>query len=261
MSKIMVQKEAVNTSPKVQSIDRALAILETLADYPSLSLMELSEKVHLHKATTHRLVNSLMENGYIDRNPDTKQYRISLKMFHLGNKRVHNIDFLNVAKSMIRQLSDDTRQTVHLVVEDNDEVLYIDKYGESRGVRMQSKIGTKAPLYCTAVWKALLSTRQNAAVREYWDSIVPEQKTGRTITTYEDLISELDEIRRNGYALDDEEFEEGIVCIAAAFSSAREVAAGAISISLPLSDMVDKEFYTGKILEYSTKISQLLGHF
>ena len=60
---------------------------------------------------------------------------------------------------------------------------------------------------------------------------------------------------------DDEEFEEGIVCIAAAFSSAREVAAGAISISLPLSDMVDKEFYTGKILEYSTKISQLLGHF
>ena len=129
MSKIMVQKEAVNTSPKVQSIDRALAILETLADYPSLSLMELSEKVHLHKATTHRLVNSLMENGYIDRNPDTKQYRISLKMFHLGNKRVHNIDFLNVAKSMIRQFSDDTRQTVHLVVEDNDEVLYIDKYG------------------------------------------------------------------------------------------------------------------------------------
>ncbi|CZQ92927.1 transcription regulator iclr n-terminal [Trichococcus palustris] len=257
----MVKKEEVGTATKVQSVDRALAILETLAEHQSLSLMDLSEKVHLHKATTHRLVNSLLENGYIDRNPENKQYRISLKMFELGNKRVHNIDFLNVAKSMIRQLSDETRQTVHLVVEDNDEVLYIDKYGESRGSRTESKIGTKSPLYYTAVGKAILATRQNESIKEYWDKIKPEQRTENTITTFERLIKEIEEVRKNGYAIDDEECDIGIFCIGAAFASYKHIAAGAISISLPLSEKPNKDFYIEKVMEYATKISQLLGHF
>lgn len=257
----MDKKEGTGTGSKVQSVDRALAILETLANCQSLSLMELSEKVQLHKATTHRLVNSLLDNGYIDRDPITKQYRISLKMFELGNKRVHNIDFLNVAKSMIRQLSDDTKQTVDLVVEDNDEVLYIDKYGESRGSRTESKIGTKSQLYYTAVGKAILATRQNESIKEYWDKIIPEQRTAHTITTYDRLIREIEEVRKNGYAIDDEECDNGIFCIGAAFASFRDLAAGAISISLPISEKENKEFYIEKVLEYATKISQLLGHF
>src|SRR5690606_8763718 len=117
-----------NPTGGVQTIDRALTILETLSNYDNLSLMEISEKVQLHKATTHRLINSLLQNGYIEKDPTTKKYRISLKLFQLGNRRVQNIDFLNVAKSMIRQLSQEINQTVHLVIEDDNEVLYIDKH-------------------------------------------------------------------------------------------------------------------------------------
>lgn len=255
----MSSKMEQNSGSKVQSIDRAISILETLSNYPSLSLNDLSEQVDLHKATTHRLVQSLVENGFVEQLGDTKHYRISLRMFELGNKRVQNIDFVNVAKSNIRQLSQDISQTVHLVIEDNNEVLYIDKNGDDQESKMRSKIGQKAPLYCTAVGKAILAMRSNQEVEMYWHQLIPEEKTKRTITTLDHLLIELAEVRERGYALDDEEFEYGVFCVGAAFSSYKEPAAGAFSISLPISEKQRQEFYISKVLECSKRITQLLG--
>lgn len=251
-----------NSTRRVQTIDRASFILETLSKYDDLSLAELSEKVHLHKATTHRLVNSLLENGYIEKEPATKKYRISLKLFQLGNRRVQNIDFLNVAKSMIRQLSQEIDQTVHLVVEDECEVLYIDKHDSKKnGSQMRSKIGEKAPMYVTAVGKAMLATKTNAAIAEYWNQTDIQQRTSHTITHLEDFMTEINTIREQGYALDNEENEYGVVCIGASFASYKEVAAGAISISLPADELDDKEEYIRKTVETARKTSHLLGHF
>lgn len=253
-----VKKEQV-TGSKVQSIDRAVSILEILSEYTSLSLHELSEKVQLHKATTHRIVNSLVDNGFIEQMKETKQYRISLRMFELGNKRVQNIDFLNVAKSIIRQLSTEINQTVHLVIEDGDEILYIDKYGDQTESKMRSKIGLKAPLYCTAVGKAILATRSEEAIKTYWNRIDAEAKTANTITNYDTFTPELQKIRDLGYAVDDEEFEYGVFCIGSVFSSYKEIAAGAISISLGITEKENKEYYVNKTLECARKITSLLG--
>lgn len=255
----MATKEEHPTGSKVQSINRAVLILETLSEYPSLSLNELSEKVGLHKATTHRIVNSLVDNGFIEQLSDNKQYRISLRMFELGNRRVQNIDFLNVAKSIIRQLSTEINQTVHLVIEDGDEILYIDKYGDQGESKMRSKIGLKAPLYCTAVGKVILATRSDEEVKRYWKSIHPEEKTRNTLTTYDQFYPELVQIRERGYGVDNEEFEYGVYCIGSAFSSYKEKAAGAISISLPISEKENKEYYICKVLGCAEKITRLLG--
>ncbi|MFL2105272.1 IclR family transcriptional regulator [Desemzia sp. FAM 23991] len=252
-----------NNSPgKVQTIDRALSILEVLSNYDNLSLMEISEKVQLHKATTHRLVNSLLENGYIEKDATTKKYRISLKLFQLGNRRVQNIDFLNVAKSMIRQLSQEINQTVHLVIEDDNEVLYIDKHdSQDSETRMHSRIGKKAPMYVTAVGKAILATKTNSAIVDYWNQVDIQPKTTHTITNLEDFLAEIDTVRQQGYAIDNEENEYGIVCIGASFASYKDLSAGAISISLPLSEVKNKDIYIQKIVETTRKISSLLGHF
>lgn len=252
-----------NNSPgKVQTIDRALSILEILSNYDNLSLMEISEKVQLHKATTHRLVNSLLENGYIEKDATTKKYRISLKLFQLGNRRVQNIDFLNVAKSMIRQLSQEINQTVHLVIEDDNEVLYIDKHdSQDSETRMHSRIGKKAPMYVTAVGKAILATKTNSAIVDYWNQVDIQPKTTHTITNLEDFLAEIDTVRQQGYAIDNEENEYGIVCIGASFASYKDSSAGAISISLPLSEVKNKDIYIQKIVETTRKISSLLGHF
>ncbi|MFL2099786.1 IclR family transcriptional regulator [Desemzia sp. FAM 23989] len=252
-----------NNSPgKVQTIDRALSILEILSNYDNLSLMEISEKVQLHKATTHRLVNSLLENGYIEKDATTKKYRISLKLFQLGNRRVQNIDFLNVAKSMIRQLSQEINQTVHLVIEDDNEVLYIDKHdSQDSETGMHSRIGKKAPMYVTAVGKAILATKTNSAIVDYWNQVDIQPKTTHTITNLEDFLAEIDTVRQQGYAIDNEENEYGIVCIGASFASYKDLSAGAISISLPLSEVKNKDIYIQKIVETTRKISSLLGHF
>lgn len=252
-----------NNSPgRVQTIDRALSILEILSNYDNLSLMEISEKVHLHKATTHRLINSLLENGYIEKDATTKKYRISLKLFQLGNRRVQNIDFLNVAKSMIRQLSQEINQTVHLVIEDDNEVLYIDKHdSQNSEARMHSRIGKKAPMYVTAVGKAILATKTNSAIVDYWNQEDIQPKTTHTITDLEVFLAEIDTVRHQGYAIDNEENEYGIVCIGASFASYKELSAGAISISLPLSEAENKDVYIQKIVETTRKISSLLGHF
>lgn len=253
---------AENTSPRVQSIDRALLILETLSNYDSLSLIEISKKVNLHKATTYRLVNSLLENGYIEKMPSTKQYRISLKLFQIGNRRIQNIDFLNVAKSMIHQLALEIGQTVHLVVEDNQEVLYIDKHDPENGRSyMQSKIGKKAPLYATAVGKAILATKTNNEIYEYWQQTEIKPLTDHTIIKFEDFIKVIEQIRQNGYALDDEENEYNVVCIGSSFSSYRELAAGAISISISSKDKDLIPSYAEKIKQTTNKISNLLGSF
>lgn len=255
----MATKEEQLGTSKVQSIDRAVLILETLADHSSLGLGELSEKVGLHKATTHRIVHSLIENGFIEQLDETKQYRVSLRMFELGNKRVQNIDFINVAKSNIRQLSEEIKQTVHLVIEDNDEILYIDKYGDYHESKMRSKIGLKAPLYCTAVGKAMLAMRTNNEISAYWENLELEQKTEHTLTNYKHFIEEIEKVREDGYALDDEEFEYGVFCVGSIFSSYKESVAGAISISLPIEEKTNKEYYIRKTCEYAERITQLLG--
>lgn len=251
-----------NSPSRVQTIDRALRILETLSNYDNLSLAEISEKVQLHKATTHRLVNSLLENGYIEKDPATKKYRISLKLFQLGNRRVQNIDFLNVAKSMIQQLSLETDQTVHLVVEDDDKVLYIDKHDSKRaGHQMRSKVGEKAPMYVTAVGKAILATKSNAEIAKYWEQADIQEKTTNTITNLEDFMVEINTIREQGYAVDNEENEYGVVCIGASFASYKEISAGAMSISLFTDELKYKSEYIQKIVETTRKTSNLLGHF
>lgn len=252
------------TAPKgvqsVQSIDRALSILEVLSDHDSLSLVDISKKVDLHKATAYRLVNSLLKNGYVEKIESTKHYRISLKLFEIGNRRIQNISFLNVAKSMIHQLALEIDQTVHLVIEDKQEVLYIDKHDpENSSNFMQSKIGKKAFLYNTAVGKAILSTKADEEIKKYWNNTDIKPLTQHTITEFPKFMILIEEIRENGFALDDEENELGVVCIGSSFSSHDNPAAGAISISISSKDRKLIPEYAEKIKETTGKISRLLG--
>uniref|UniRef100_UPI00344B97FC IclR family transcriptional regulator n=1 Tax=Carnobacterium sp. TaxID=48221 RepID=UPI00344B97FC len=244
----------------VQSVDRALSILEVLSNHDSLSLVEISKKVDLHKATTYRLVNSLLENEYVEKIEATKHYRISLKLFEIGNRRIQNISFLNVAKSMIHQLALEIDQTVHLVIEDKQEVLYIDKHDpENSSNYMESKIGKKASLYNTAVGKAILSTKTNEEIKKYWDNTEIRPITQHTITEFPKFINLIEDARENAFALDDEENEIGIVCIGSSFSSHDNHAAGAISISISSKDRDLIPEYAKKIKETTSKISRLLG--
>ncbi|MDW5470288.1 IclR family transcriptional regulator [Staphylococcus equorum] len=244
----------------VQSIDRALIILEIIANNEKVSLKDLVMKTGLSKSTVHRLVNSLINNGYVQQNEITAQYEITFKMFQLGNKRVQNIDFLNVAKSMISQLTNTLGETCHLVVEDNNEVLYIDKFLPSDNTRaMASKIGKRAPMYCTAVGKSILSTYTDEKIKEIWNDSNIIKLTENTITDFKNFMIEIEKIREQGYSVDNEENENGIYCVSTYFVNYRNEVQGAISLSFAINQMDKKEYFIEKLTSCAHKISRLLG--
>lgn len=251
----------VKLGSNVQSIDRALNILEIISNQEMISLKEIVNQTELSKSTVHRLINSLISNGYVKQNEATAQYEITFKMFQLGNKRVQNIDFLNVAKSMISQLTNTLEETCHLVVEDNSEVLYIDKFVPSNNTRaMASKIGKRAPMYCTAVGKSILSTYSDESIKEIWDQSNIIKLTDNTIIDFGEFMDEINKIRVQGYSVDNEENEQGIYCVSTYFVNYRNEVQGAISLSFPTTQMQQKEYFIDELKICAHKISKLLGY-
>ncbi|WP_114604173.1 IclR family transcriptional regulator [Staphylococcus sp. EZ-P03] len=245
---------------KVQSIDRALNLLEIIGQSGPLSLMELVEKSQLTKSTVHRLVNSLIDNNFVKKDNLTNQYALTYKLFQLGNNSVKNIDYLNIAKSLISRLSIETNETCHLVIEDNHEVLYIEKFIPSNSTNyMASKIGQRAPMYCTAVGKSILSTYSNDEIEDIWNQSKIYKYTENTIDNLNDLLLEINQIRSLGYAEDKEENEIGIRCIGSYFVNHRGEVQGAISLSFPKENIENKDFYVQSLKSITNSISKHLG--
>ena len=215
-------------------LDRALAILEVLsAEGPDLSLGEISDKLDLHKSTAHRLTMVLERHKLIERHSVSGRYRLGLKLFELGSRAISHLDLRERARPVLDQLVLETGETVHLGILDDTEVLYLDKVEPARSVRMSSTVGRRNPVYCTAMGKAILAYLPEAQV----EAIVRKQGlkavTANTITSFLDLKAELKVIRERGYAIDNEEIEEGLRCIGCVVRDFSGGAVAAISVSGP----------------------------
>ena len=247
----------------VQSVDRALSIIEVLSDYEDgMGVTEISSKINLHKSTVHRLLLTLIHKGYVEQNPITNKYKLTLKLFELGNKLVDKMDILSVAKPYLEKLRELTNEVVHLVVREGVEIVYIDKVESENKIRMHSRIGSRGPLYCTSVGKAIMAYLPEEEMEKVWEKSNVEKLTKYTITELDKMKETLKKIRQEGYALDEEENELGIRCIGAAIFNHKGNVCGAISVSGP-SIRVTKEKLEGfkeYIIEYSNKISKELGY-
>jgi DNA-binding IclR family transcriptional regulator len=262
---------ALNTGAKpknfVQSIERVSIILDALSEYPQgLSLGDLSAKVDLSKGTTHRLISSLAFLGYARQDSETKKYNLGFKLVELGNRLLSQIDFRTEARPYLFDLAESVKETVHLVILDQKEVLYIDKVesgGQPPGLRMVSMLGSRIPAHCTAVGKVLLS----ALPEETLEKLVGEKglpkQTEKTITDFAKLKTHLKRVRTNGHAFDQEENEIGIRCVAAPIRDQLGEVIAAISISGPVSRinvrMLKTELKT-RVAETALRISRKIGY-
>lgn len=253
----------MNEKELVQSVDRALSILEVVADHESIGIKEISQELNLNKATIHRLLSTLIYKGFVEQLPNSNKYRSTFKLFQLGNKRIQDIDILKVARPYISQLANEVNETIHLVVEDANEVVYIDKIEPKHSVFiMHSRIGKRNPMYCTAVGKAILSHYPDIKIKQIWDSSKIIKITENTITDFDQFMQEINKIRTLGYAMDEQENEIGVRCVAATIFDHERKVAGAISLSAP-TIRFDEEYldiYPKKIQEYSNIISKELGY-
>lgn len=224
----------------VQSIERALDILLTFSkEEPELGLVDICKKVNLTKGTVYRLVYTLVSRGFLSQNDSNSKYTLGPKVFEIGSIALSQLEIRKVAYSSIEELRNTTGETVHLVVQYNDEVVYLEKVDSPRSISMRSWIGQRMPMYCTAVGKTILASLSEEEVYSICGSGKMKRITPNTITSYENLIIELQKVKEQGYAIDDEENEEGLRCIAAPVKNNKGKVIAAISVSAPLMRMDD----------------------
>jgi DNA-binding IclR family transcriptional regulator len=218
------------------SLRRALGILlrvgEDSPDGHGHTLASLARDLNLNKSTLLRLLAPLCEARLVEQVPETGRYRLGWRTAQLGSAYLEQADLPGTARDVLRGLTEQTRETVHLVIADLPEVVYVGKVDSPQPVRMFSRIGSRQPAYCTAVGKAILAHASDSAVQGVIDAgLAP--RTPRSHTTAAALRADLAEIRARGYAVDDVENEPDIRCVAAPVFDHEGAVTSAVSVSAP----------------------------
>jgi DNA-binding IclR family transcriptional regulator len=218
---------------KVQALDRAFAVLDLLGESGTpLGLAQVASSLQLHKSTAHRFLMVLERHRMVERTANGK-FRLGLRLFDFGNRAIEQYDLRERAQPHLRRLVTETEETAHLCILEGAHVIYIDKIEPARSVRMITRIGATNPVHCTSVGKAILAFLPEDRVADILRRTRFERFTHRTVATAEALRVEIEKTRRRGYAVDDEELEEGLRCIAVPLLDAQRQPVAAVSISGP----------------------------
>jgi DNA-binding IclR family transcriptional regulator len=228
----------------VRAVVRAVQLLELLqgSGERGASLQELSKRSGLAKASVYRILRTLAGAALVERLPGSERYRLGVRCLEFGQAYLEQIDFRREALPVMERLREEFNETVHLaVLDDRLRVVYLEKLDSAHAVGiMMSRVGRTAPSYCTGLGKALLAARPDdpVALLEDWGEL--QAHTANTIHEPAKLRAELERIRSTGYALDLEEHENGVRCVAAAIPGVLGGLAGALSIAGPAQRMPEK---------------------
>lgn len=247
----------------VQSLERAFDLIEILCKSRNgMTISQLSLQTGLHKSTVHRLLATMCNRKYVQKDCETSLYRAGMYICELGGYIVENIDIIDRARPSMERLASETGETVHLIMQDENEIVYMHKVeGQTGLIRMTSRVGMKRPLYCTGVGKAILATWNEKEVKRIFETSDIKKLTPYTITDENMFFREIAKIRKQGYAIDNQENELDIRCIAAAIKDYRGKATYAISISAPLSRMTNEkiEKFKNPLLHECEIIAKMIG--
>nr|WP_263324535.1 IclR family transcriptional regulator [Neobacillus sp. Marseille-Q6967] len=248
----------------VQSLERALTILNKLSEYPDgIQIARLSEQVGLTKSTVHRLLATLSSMNYVVQDEETDKYKLGLQVLFLSRNLLNNNNIVATAKPYLEKLSAEVNETVHLCIEDRGEVIYIDKIESNQTIRMYSRIGSRAPIHSTGVGKILLSGKNQDEFNKLVSTINFVKKTPNTITSKEEFIEEINKVKELGYALDNAENEEVLRCIAAPIFDHKGKIVASFSVSGPTNRVTMEainDTLIDKMKQYSIAISRNLGY-
>lgn len=220
------------TTKNIQSVERAFSILEFFqkANYAEHSLKELSEALELNKSTTFGLVNTLANLGYLQQNPENQKYSLGLRVLNFSNAvRAQNL-IIRAVHPYLEQINRKYGETVHCAVPQNTSVIYVDKVEAVSSIYISTQIGTQNALHCTGVGKCVLAYLPPYEQERVLSSPL-QAMTDNTITTPQQLRECIQQVRKNGYATDNEEISVGLSCVAVPVFSAAETVSCAISVS------------------------------
>lgn len=246
----------------VKSVSRALDIITLVSlKKGGLGVTEIANQIDINKSSVYRILSTLVQYGYVEQDNETGKYKLGYTFLDISSKLLESIDLRAEARMFLQELENETNEVIHLVVYDQGEVVYIEKLDGNETLRMHSKVGKRAPMHCTSVGKAILAHLPSSVVLDILDRKGLPMHTDKTITNKEDFLAELMTVRQKGFALDLEENEYGITCIAVPIFDHMGHVIAAISISGPTIRMTEERLneLQSRMQHIGNQISGRLG--
>lgn len=257
-----VAKKPKATRNRLSSVATAIRLLKAFSeDEEELGVSALALKLGVAKSTVHRLAVTLVSEGLLEQDPENDRYRLGIGLFGLGTLVRRRMNLSNEARPYLFDLRARTGETILLGIPSETEIMYIYNLESPQALRMRSDIGVRRPAYCTAVGRAIFAYAPKATL----DRVLAGPLTARTPKTVTDapaLRAILAGVRERGYAIEDEESEPGIRCVAAPILGAGGAVVGAVGIAGP-SQRLSLDSLTSlsaPLIEAAAAISVRLGH-
>lgn len=245
---------------RVKAAEKTMDILELIAEKPR-SFSELIELMDSNKATIYRFITTLEDKGYVYKNQNDC-YQLTLKLYSLGKTEIERHDLLGIAKPFLLKLVKEVKESVLISIFSKDTVYYLDKIEWNSALRIVVEPGRTAPLYCVASGKLYLSHFSDNELDDYFNKHPLKPFTGNTITDIYTLKNELVKIRDQGFAIDNEEWEEYLRGVAFPIYDYSNKMVAALSISGVSYRFSEEKIYSivGEVTKITKKISELLGY-
>ncbi len=257
-------KETKSSQYNIRVVEKTIRVLRLLSDGKARTLTDISQEMHINTSTTYRLVATLTNHNFLELDGLTGKYRLGFACLELARSYQTGSELLRVARPDLLKLRDATAETVHLAVLDGMEIVYLEKLEGLYAIGlMSSRVGRRAPAYCTGVGKALLSQIDPDFILENtdWESLVRFNE--RTLVEPDALLADCEKSRLRGYALDEGEHESDVRCVAAPIFDHAGAAFAAVSVSGPKSRMdplEENERLITLTMQTAQAISEKLGY-
>lgn len=218
----------------IQAVDHALDLLEQFqGDIDELGVTELSKRLKLHKNNVFRLLATLESRNYIEQNRVTENYRLGLKTLELGQTFIKQMGLLRQSRPVLEALVKECNETTYVAILKDSHIVYLDVVETDLTVRVVPRVGSRLPAYCTAAGKIQLAYMTDEELDNYLPAKELKRYTANTITDRDEFKTHLGRIVEQGYAIDNEEMDVGVCCVAAPIRDYTRRIIGAVSISGP----------------------------
>ena len=253
-----------NSSPlyRVQVLERALGILDELALQDQLAPGEIASRLSLHKSTAHRLLAVLEKSGYVERSAANGKYSLGMKLIELGTRASSRLDLCELAGPVLDRLMERTGETAHIGILSQGAVISIADSESYKTLRTPSTVGRRNPAHCSSQGKVLMAGLSSTELRAFIGANALKKFTRRTISTLAALQREVAQVRQQGYAIDDQEFEEGLKCVGAPIRDRFGSVVAAISVAGPAMRLSEARMpdLIGVVVDAAAGLSRALGY-
>ena len=267
IKKQMPDQKSISRNPtkpphSILVLEKAIRLLGRFdAENIEWGVTELNKDLKINKSTVSKILSTLKRDHYLTKNNGNRKYRLGLRLFEMGSMVAEQMDLQKAALSCMEKLNKKVGETIHLVVMDGFQIVYINKVESPQSLRLVTRVGGRLPAYCTGVGKVLLAALSPQDLELFLKKNPLKKLTPSTIIGTKELRESLAQIRRQGYALDLEEFSRGLMCVAAPIFNYSKREIGAISISGPAHRIREKnlESLISRVMNAARGISRQLG--